>query len=38
MIELLNQYGDVYNNEHRLYYKQYYKTGAKDIIKLSKSI
>lgn len=34
IIELLNQYEDVYNNEHGLYYKQYYKTGAKDIIKL----
>lgn len=34
IIELLNQYEDVYNNEHGLYYKQYYKTGAKDMIKL----
>lgn len=34
IIELLNQYEDVYNNEYGLYYKQYYKTGAKDIIKL----
>ena len=29
-----NEYEDVYNNEHGLYYKQYYKTGAKDMIKL----
>lgn len=34
IIELLNQYEDVYNNEHGLYYKQYYKIGAKDMIKL----
>lgn len=34
IIELLNQYEDVYNNEHGLYYKQYYKIGAKDMNKL----
>lgn len=34
IIELLDQYEDSYNNEHGLYYEQYYKTGIKDVIKL----
>lgn len=34
IIELFDQYEDSYNNEHGLYYEQYYKTGVKDVIKL----
>ncbi len=34
IIELFEQYEDSYNNEHGLYYEQYYKTGIKDVIKL----
>lgn len=34
IIELFKQYEDSYNNEHGLYYEQYYKTGIKNVIKL----
>lgn len=34
IIALFDQYEDEYNNEHGLYYEQYYKVGIKDITKL----
>lgn len=34
IINLLDIYEDEYNNEHGLYYEQYYKAGVKDMMKL----
>lgn len=34
IIELFDQYEEEYNNEHGLYYEQYYKIGIKDVLKL----
>lgn len=34
IIDLFDRYEEEYNNEHGLYYEQYYKIGIKDVIKL----
>ena len=34
IIDLFDRYEEEYNNEHGLYYEQYYKTGIKDVMKL----